>query len=227
VARPLVRHRVARKNRVPAILLAFGRPSRSPTGLGAGGRQLLARLGCPARGRDTAAAVALIDDLDAPVDGWERELGRLGPNQAAVSLLRTAPGIGWVLGDRIAAELGDWVTWPAPSKLVGASGRCPRVWPSGSREHRGPLATNGGTRDRRHRQPCGRCRPTRPSAEPTAAPFDRAERPAVVLTRQRQDGRRCRPRRSTRRTVPPMACCTRRASHSKSPPTPQVSPIAK
>src|SRR5215218_3657843 len=47
----LVRHRVALKNRVHATLLAFGRPGATSDLFGVGGRALLARLGCPNRGR--------------------------------------------------------------------------------------------------------------------------------------------------------------------------------
>src|SRR5881398_785823 len=61
----LVRHRVALKNRVHATLLAFGRPCPASDLFGAGGRQLLDRLGLPEPwAGTTAAAVRLIDDLD-------------------------------------------------------------------------------------------------------------------------------------------------------------------
>jgi transposase len=140
----LVRHRVALKNRVHATLLAFGRPCPTSDLFGAGGRQLLARLGLPEPwAGTTAAAVALIDDLDAQVDRCERELRRLGADHAYVPLLMTAPGIAWVLGYTIAAELGDITRFPSPKKLCGYTGLCPRVYQSGRRDHRGPLAKNG------------------------------------------------------------------------------------
>jgi transposase len=60
-----------------------------------------------------------------------------------VPLLRTAPGIAWVLGYTIAAELGDITRFPSPKKLCGYTGLCPRVYQSGSRDQRGPLAKNG------------------------------------------------------------------------------------
>src|SRR6266480_7282526 len=64
----LVRHRTALKNRVHATLLAFGRPCPASDLFGAGGRQLLDRLGLPEPwAGTTAAAVRLIDDLDAQV----------------------------------------------------------------------------------------------------------------------------------------------------------------
>ena len=140
----LVRHRVALKNRIHATLLAFGRPCPVSDLFGAGGRQLLDRLALPEPwAGTTAAAVALIEDLDAQIDSCERELRRLGADHVYVPLLMSAPGIAWVLGYTIAAELGDITRFASPKKLGGYTGLCPRVYQSGSRDHRGPLSKNG------------------------------------------------------------------------------------
>jgi transposase len=142
----LVRHRVALKNRIHATLLAFGWPCATSDLFGTGGRALLARLGLPEPwAGTTAAAVALIDDLDAQIHCCERELRHLGADHAYVPLLMSAPGIAWVLGYTIAAELGDIGRFPSPKRLVGYTGLCPRVYQSGGRDHRGPLARNGPT----------------------------------------------------------------------------------
>ncbi|MCA1699122.1 MAG: transposase [Actinobacteria bacterium] len=50
------------------------------------------------------------------------------------------PGIGWVLAYTIAAELGEIDRFPTPRKLAGYTGLCPRVYQSGERDLRGPLA---------------------------------------------------------------------------------------
>jgi transposase len=60
-----------------------------------------------------------------------------------VPLLMTAPGIAWVLGSTIAAEVGDIGRFPSPKQAVGDTGLCPRVYQAGSRDQRGPLAHNG------------------------------------------------------------------------------------
>jgi hypothetical protein len=39
----------------------------------------------------------------------------------------TTPGIGWVLGYTIAAEIGDITRFPSPTKLAGYTGLCPQV----------------------------------------------------------------------------------------------------
>jgi transposase len=80
----------------------------------------------------TAAAVALIDDLDEPVPGGERELRHLGADHAEGPLLMTAPGIAWSWATRSPPKLGDIARFPSPKKLCGESGLC-RGWTSPGR----------------------------------------------------------------------------------------------
>ena len=129
--------------------------------LGAGGRQLLARLASPEPwAGNVAVALALIDDLDDQIDGCERDLRHLGADHPSVPLLMTAPGIAWVLGYPIAAELGDIARFPSPKKLCGYSGLCPRVdqssgprsaWPAG--QERPALSGLGADRGGHPRRP--------------------------------------------------------------------------
>ncbi|HLI15971.1 MAG TPA: transposase [Acidimicrobiales bacterium] len=58
-------------------------------------------------------------------------------------LLITAPGLGWVLADTVAAELGEIERLSSPRKLVRDSGLCPRVYQSGGKDHRGSRSKNG------------------------------------------------------------------------------------
>jgi transposase len=82
----LVRHRTALKNRSHATLLAFGHPCPVSDLFGVGGRKLLARLALPEPwAADTAAALHLIDQLDAEITGCERALRRLGADHGAWS----------------------------------------------------------------------------------------------------------------------------------------------
>jgi transposase len=89
------------------------------------------------------AAVALIDEIDGQIDGCERELRRLGADHRYVPLLMTVPGIAWVLGYTIAAEIGDITRFASAKKLAGYTGLCPRVYQSGAHDHRGALAKHG------------------------------------------------------------------------------------
>jgi transposase len=131
----LVRHRTALKNRIHATLLTFGHPCPVSDLFGAAGRRLLDSLALP--------ALRLIDLLDGEIDDCEAALRRLGAEHAYVPLLMTAPGIGWVLGYTIAAEIGDIGRFATPKKLVGYTGLCPSVDQSGGHDWRGELAKNG------------------------------------------------------------------------------------
>jgi transposase len=140
----LVRHRSALKNRVHAQLMQFGHACPVSDLFGARGRRLLARLEFPDPWRsDVLAAVCLIDALEREISAIERELRRLGATHRYVSLLQTVPGIAWVLGYTIAAEIGDIGRFATPTKLAGYTGLCPKVRQSGAMDRRGHLAKNG------------------------------------------------------------------------------------
>jgi transposase len=140
----LVKHRSSLKQRVHAQLMAFGHRCAVSDLFGVRGRALLERLEFPESWRSgVLAAVALIDDLERQITAIEAELKRLGADHPYVALLETVPGISWVLGYTIAAEIGDIGRFASPTKLVGYSGLCPRVYQSGSSDRRGALAKNG------------------------------------------------------------------------------------
>jgi transposase len=140
----LVRKRTALKNRVHATLIAHGHPCPVSDLFGGAGRKLLERLEIPEPWRGTLeASLRLIDILDEQVASCEAELRRLGADHRYVPLLMSCPGIAWVLGYTIAAELGDIARFPSPRKLAGYTGLCPRVDQSGERDWRGPLTKHG------------------------------------------------------------------------------------
>src|SRR3954462_7493702 len=116
----LVRHRTALKNRIHAILMAFGHPCPVSDLFGAAGRRLLDGLALlEPWAADVDASLELIEDLDGQVRSCERELRDLGADHEYVPLLMSAPGIAWVLGYTIAAEVGDIKRFDSPSKLCG------------------------------------------------------------------------------------------------------------
>jgi transposase len=140
----LVRKRTALKNRVHSTLIAWGKPCPVSDLFGHSGRELLARLDVPEPWRSTLrASVRLIDLLDEEITAQERELRRLGADHPYIPLLTTVPGIAWVLGFTIAAELGEIERFASPKKLTGYTGLCPRVEQSGERDWRGRLKKNG------------------------------------------------------------------------------------
>jgi transposase len=104
----LVRHRSSLKHRIHATLLAFGHPCPVSDLFGASGRVLLEHLALPQPwAGHVQASLRLIDDLDEQITAVEAELRRLGATHPYVELLGTVPGIAWVLGYTIAAELGE------------------------------------------------------------------------------------------------------------------------
>jgi transposase len=140
----LVRHRTRLKNRVHSTLLTWGKPCPASDLFGRRGRELLARLEVPEPWRShVEAAVGLIDELEREIAAIERRLRAGGRPHPYVSLLVTVPGISWVLGYTIAAEIGDISRFPSPTKLAGYSGLCPRVYQSGESDRRGPLSKHG------------------------------------------------------------------------------------
>ena len=140
----LVRKRSALKHRIHAQLLAFGNPCPVADLFGREGRELLGRLDFPEPWRGgVEAALCMIDDLDRQIAAIERELRTLGADHRYVPLLMSAPGIAWVLGYTIAAEIGDIARFSSPAKLAGYSGLCPRVYQSGGTDRRGHLTHAG------------------------------------------------------------------------------------
>jgi transposase len=140
----LVRKRASLKQRVHQTLISFGYGCPVSDLFGLRGRALLARMQLPEPWASTLeASVRLIDHCQHEIDACERELRRLGADHRYVSLLRSCPGISWVLAYTIAAEIGDIARFRSPEKLVGYSGLCPRVYQSGDRDRRGPLTKHG------------------------------------------------------------------------------------
>jgi transposase len=140
----LVHKRTSLKNRVHAILFQHG--LRAPVGdlFGVGGRRFLERCQLPEPWHSSvAASLYLIDVLEQQIDLIEHELRRLGAQHRYLQLLMSAPGIGWVLGYTIAAEIGNVERFQTPAKLISYTGLCPRVRQSGEVDRRGALSKHG------------------------------------------------------------------------------------
>ena len=117
----LVRHRTMFKNNIHATLIAFGKPCPVSDLFGVAGRKLLQSLKIPEPWHVAVVdALRRIDDLDEEIDQRQKQLGYT-----------------------IASEIGDINRFSSPAKLVGYTGLCPRVYQSGGKDHRGPLAKNG------------------------------------------------------------------------------------
>jgi Transposase IS116/IS110/IS902 family len=178
-----VRHRVALKNRVHATLVTFGVPWAVSDLFGPRGRRLLDRLAVPDPWRsDVLAAVALIDEIDGRIDGCERELRRLGADHRYVPLLMTVPGIAWLLGYTIAAEIGDITRFASAKKLAGYTGPVPARLPIGcarpsrfAGQERAEVSALGADRGRDARRPAPRLPRPLPAHRPAPGQAARQE----------------------------------------------------
>jgi transposase len=140
----LVRKRSSLKHRIHAQLLAFGHTCPVADLFGRKGRELLERLEFAEPWRSgVLAAVGMIDDLECQITEIDRDLKELGADHRYVPLLMSVPGIAWVLGYTIAAEIGDISRFSSPAKLCGYTGLCPRVYQSGGKDRRGALSHAG------------------------------------------------------------------------------------
>jgi transposase len=140
----LVKHRAILKNRVHSSLIAYGHQVPMADLFGVAGRRLLASLDFPEPWLGhVKASLELIDDLDRRIGEIERWLRRSGADHRYLPLLLTCPGIGWITGYTIAAEIGDINRFASPVKLTGYTGLCPRVSQSGEIDCRGPISKHG------------------------------------------------------------------------------------
>jgi transposase len=142
----LVHHKSSLKNRIHSTLINFGRPCPVTDLFGVEGRRLLARLDVPEPWRsNVGASIELIDHLEDQIEQINRRLRAEHADHPYIPLLKTIPGIRWVLAFTIAAEIGDIARFTSPKKLTGYTGLCPRVVQSGDADRRGPLTKHGPT----------------------------------------------------------------------------------
>jgi transposase len=140
----LVNQRTRLKNRVHAALMTWGQRCPVADLFGRSGRELLRRLEIPEPWRSSIeCALWLIDDLDREIAAQVRKLKALGADHPYLPLLRTVPGVDWVLGFTIASEIGDIARFPSAHKLTSYSGLTPRVYQSGDSDRRGSLSKHG------------------------------------------------------------------------------------
>jgi len=74
----------------------------------------------------------------AQLEGFERRLRAVCAPPPDLQLLRTLPGVGWVLAGVILLEVGDVRRFPCAAQLAAYAGTPPRVHASGGRTHYGP-----------------------------------------------------------------------------------------
>jgi transposase len=93
---------------------------------GAEGRWLLAGLDVPEPRRGIVSpALSLIDDLEHQISEINGQLRERHADHPYIPLVRSVPGVGWVLAFTIAAEIGAIGRCSSPETLTGYTGLCP------------------------------------------------------------------------------------------------------
>jgi len=140
----LIRLRTSAKNRIFGLLSQWGVRAGVVSLRRRGALDALADRGVPEVWRASIAeAIAVIEMLDARLAPIDADLVRLARGDERARLLRTIPGVGWLLGLTFASEIGDISRFSSAGKLVGYSGLVPRVRQSGESSRTGRLAKAG------------------------------------------------------------------------------------
>lgn len=87
----------------------------------------------------------LLDELDSvqgKIDLFEDRMRQVYSETPETEILRTIPGIGFLLAVIIANELGDISRFASPGSLASYAGTTPRVHASGGKVHYGPLRSD-------------------------------------------------------------------------------------
>lgn len=89
-------------------------------------------------GTATERLLEQLDVVSAQVEGFEPRRRAVFAPTPELQLLRTLPGVGWVLAVVLRLEIGDIRRFPRAAQLAAYAGTTPRVHASGGRPHYGP-----------------------------------------------------------------------------------------
>jgi len=131
----LVRQRTKLKNRIHANLAKYGLKTGGVTDLfGVRGRRILAKcLGeLPSETRyATQSLIEELDHLQLKIKELEERMAELFGEIKTLELVKSLPGVAFILGVVILTEVGDVERFPSASHLASYAGMTPRVHASG------------------------------------------------------------------------------------------------
>jgi transposase len=139
----LVRQRTQLKNRIHATLAKYALQCDEVSDLfGVRGvallRQHLEALP-PHTAFATGQLLEQVESLDRQVRAFEQRMRAVFEPTPAIELLRTLPGLGFILAVVIALEVGDVTRFPDAERLASYAGTTPRVRASGGKTRYGAL----------------------------------------------------------------------------------------
>jgi transposase len=139
----LTRERTRLKNRIHATLAKYGlRPEDTSDLFGRRGRAWLQTALPVLPPHSRFATEHLLEQLEvvtAQILAFEQRLRAAFAPTPELQLLRTLPGIGWVLAVVVWFEIGDIARFPSAAHLAAYAGTTPRVHASGGRSYCGQL----------------------------------------------------------------------------------------
>ncbi len=142
----LVGQRTKVKNRIHANLAKYGAPAIEASDVfGVRGLQLLRKRldELPPETRyATERLLEELEHLDGQIHRFEERMAELFDPTQELELVKTLPGVGFILGIVILTEVGDVGRFPSASHLASYAGMTPRVHASGGRARYGSLRSD-------------------------------------------------------------------------------------
>ena len=144
----LTRQRVSTKNRIHATLAKYGiRIEDTSDVFNKKGRSAIEEALCLLPTHTLFAMQILLselDELETKIVAFEERIVATFSETEEIKLLRTIPGIGAILSEVIASEIGDISRFASPARLASYAGTTPSVHASGGkyRYGRAPADTN-------------------------------------------------------------------------------------
>lgn len=138
----MVAQRTQLKNRVHATLSKYALSVEVSDLFGKKGRELLGQAAkkLPSETRfSTGRTLEALDALEEKIDALEERMGKVFDETPEAILLRTLPGVGFILSVVIEGEIGEIGRFGGPKQLASYSGVVPRVSSSGGRTKYGGM----------------------------------------------------------------------------------------
>jgi transposase len=132
----LVDQRTKLKNRIHATLAKYGLSVEISDLFGKKGRELLgqAMLELPPQTEfSSERTLEALDALERQIKALEERMEEVFEETDEVRLLKTLPGVGFILSVVLSGEIGDIRRFPGPKQLASYSGTVPRVAASGGK----------------------------------------------------------------------------------------------
>jgi transposase len=141
-------HRTRLKNRIHSVLDKYGMSCEFKDVsdiFGKAGRKRISKVSgqLPRHTRySLACLLRQLKIVEAQIESLEKRMFEVYGETEEIKLLRTMPGIGFILSVVICQEIGDINRFGGPEQLASYAGTCPRIHSSGDKSRYGPLRSD-------------------------------------------------------------------------------------